>query len=529
MAIKWDTPTTSSGIKWDTPSQVPEQSLSDSLWSKLGQAKGIGQKFDTLLQAGANATQNIPGAKVGSALGTQVGGLLAGENLQQINSQIKPEQVLADSANAMFTAGSMAVPIAKGLPLQVAGGAGMGAVQGALNAEATGGNVKDEATTGAIIGASIPVAFKTAGIVSGWLGSILKGTAGVATGTGTDVINQILTTPKSALKGMKSDTLKGLVDDTKNIRNQIAGLKTASTENYSKALESLPGGYQEAKLATGLKVNPADFGKLGGEVTPTGTFIADVNGTKVALTMKGVKDKLTSLLKTKGAKIVNGQPDFFETSLKNAEQSVLSQVWSDVKNWTDTSPKGLDKLATKINAYIKKGETSPQLNGILSELSQNTRKYIGERIPGAKPMVDQFIQEHKFIDELQAYLGKVNNPNDAVGIKSTMAKIQTLFTKNKDMARGVLDGLTGGSDILGKQAGREVATQIPRSIATIGDLTRGVLNTVIPPKFVGELVAYTGMALEKAQPIVNALQKLQPAERVILIESMLGQNKEVPQ
>lgn len=161
MSIKWDTPPTSSGIKWDTSSQVPEQSLSDSLWSRVSQAKGIGQKFDTLLQAGAKATENIPGAKLGSALGTEIGGALAGESLSQIASQIKPEEVLGDTIKAGVLPASLVVNPVSAVGKIVAG-AGLGSVSSAGESMSQGESpleIAKKAVYGGLAGGAISGAF----------------------------------------------------------------------------------------------------------------------------------------------------------------------------------------------------------------------------------------------------------------------------------------------------------------------------------------------------------------------------------
>lgn len=135
--------------------------LSDSLWSKIGQAKGFGQKFDTILQAGAKATRGIPGAKLGSALGTEIGGALAGESLSQIASQIKPEEVIGDTLKAGALPASFAVNPVSALG-KIGAGAGLGAISAtgeSMSKNESPLDVAKKAAFGALAGGAVSAAF----------------------------------------------------------------------------------------------------------------------------------------------------------------------------------------------------------------------------------------------------------------------------------------------------------------------------------------------------------------------------------
>ena len=102
-------------------------------------------------------------------------------------------------------------------------------------------------------------------------------------------------------------------------------------------------------------------------------------------------------------------------------------------------------------------------------------------------------------------------------------KLQTLFTKNKETARSVLETLQGGQTLVGRQAGRELSTQIPRTTSSIGSLLQGAAQTVLNPKWIGEFTAFAGnvgIKAEKAKSLASTLQKLQPLERVAILNAL---------
>lgn len=353
------------------------------------------------------------------------------------------------------------------------------------------GDIEKATETGAI-SAGLQTLSPILGGASRILKSFTKGTAGVLSGRGSDVIEQILKTPDDALVGLKQDVVQGVKNDANSVREFLAFTRKNATEEYGKALESLP-----------LPKKP--------------------------ITMKGIKDTYTSLLKKNGVKVdrkAKDALDFFETRLSSPEEKILRQVFTDINKWSNTTPKGIDTLAQKINAYKKPGETSPQLNGILGDLSKATRDYLSKRVDGAKEMVETFVDQKRFLSELETNFGKVGNIDDPKQIKATLSKLQTIFNKNKDVSRELLESIPDGKAILGRQAGRELSTQIPRTTGAIGGLIQGVAQATISPKFIGELAVYTGKTTEALQPIVSILETLQPQARVAILQTFLSATNE---
>lgn len=150
-------------------------------------------------------------------------------------------------------------------------------------------------------------------------------------------------------------------------------------------------------------------------------------------------------------------------------------------------------------------------------MKNGVRNYVGKRIPAVNTLNIRYSQEQKFLKELQTHVSKIGDlKDDPVILKNITQKLNTLFTKNKELSREVLEKIPGGSGILSRQAGRELAETIPRSGAAIGDLARGLIQSVIPPRWIGEITAFTGISQQKLAPLVQTLSQLSPVERATL-------------
>src|SRR3990167_10197912 len=112
----------------------------------------------------------------------------------------------------------------------------------------------------------------------------------------------------------------------------------------------------------------------------------------------------------------------------------------------------------------------------------------------------------KFLEELNTWTkaaGDINSPQELKAVASSLANI---FNANKEMARAFLGGLPGGQQILGTEAGREMAKGISRSGAAIGDLINQAIQTAVPPKVIGEIAAYAGISQRAVAPLLERLK-----------------------
>lgn len=454
-------------------------------------------------KSGLNTLQNLgnmvlnPAKKLLGLEGVKTG--VSEETLTPQTSAEKVGKVTGDIAQFFIPAGNI-TKATKGLSFipRVLGRAG-GDV--AISGVQSGGDATDMTTTGLT-----SVAFQSASPLLKVLGSIGKRTGAVLAGTGSDVIEQAIKTPRETSKAIKIPALKTIQEDTQNILSSVRKLSSDATENYGKALDELP-----KRLGRNPEVITA------GQKT---TIKAD--GKTYTLSMQGVKSNLTETLRKYGVDVNPKKKtlDFLGTTLDNSEEKRLREVFDVINQWKDTTPRGLNTLSTKLSNFKKAGEQSKQLNSIIGSISSNVRDYIGKRVPEVKALNDTFSTEKRFIDELDAYLSTGEGFNTPENAKAVMGKIQTLFTKNKEVARNVLENLQGGQNILARQAGRELQSGIPRSTASIGDRIGGLVQTVIPPKVIGEVATKVGIAQEALAPIFSQLEKIAPEQRILFINAM---------
>lgn len=389
------------------------------------------------------------------------------------------------------------------------GSTGVGALSGAgqkLQDETA--KVKDVikgAAGGAAIGGAIPVAGSVFNLAKRFLGSVAKGTAATLSGAGSDTIEAVVNNPKAARIGLRGDSTETLKDLSSTIRSKVSNLAKEADEEYSEALAALPKrlGRNPQILTAGQKTTI----KVGGQT--------------YQLSMQGVKANLTGELRKFGVEInpKKGTFDFLEAPFIDGEETVLKKVFNVVQNWKDTTPEGLNKLAIKIGQYRKSGTQSPELNSVIDATKRGVRNYIGKRVPAVAELNGRYAKVQDFIEALNQELATdgrlIGGTTEQI---NTAKKIATIFNKNKDLARELVERLEGGSDILGTEAGRELSSGVSRSTSSIGDITTGAIQSVIPPKFIGEVAVATGIAKETLAPIFAGLKQLQPAQRTILIQ-----------
>jgi hypothetical protein len=473
-----------------TPQEQPQETGNNPLVDfVIGGAQGAGQ---TLQNIGGMVTKPLA-----ALTGIKDVTGLPEESFQPKNTEQKAGKIVERVAEFILPAGKVA-KATSGLSFlpKIAARTGADVAITAVQ----DGNFNNAGQTGAISAATQALS-PGLRFLSSIAGNTLKRSAGTISGVGSDVIDEVLKKPNVALQTMKIPALKSLKEDSANLLKQTKNLSKQSTTNYGDSLADLP-------KALGRPVDVVSAGKK--------TTIK-VDGKKYTLSTIGIKQDVTETLRKYGAEVNprKGTIDFMGTTLDKDETKRLQEVFNLVKNWKDTTPKGINTLATKIKAYKKPGVQSKQLNSMIGQMSSSARNYISKRVPALKEMNDRFIKEQRFLDEIQAQFGVRDGFDTAQNVKKVASRLQTLFTKNKDMAREVLDALEG--NISARQAGREFATDVPLSGARIGDTVSGLLKSIIPPETVGTIVAKTGIAIEKLQPVIDSLNGLDTVARAAII------------
>lgn len=358
--------------------------------------------------------------------------------------------------------------------------------------------------TGAAVGGAIPVAGGALTLAKRFLGTVAKGAASSISGIGSDAIQAVVENPQAAKVGLRGDATKVLTDLANQVRGKVSGLAKEAEDAYGQALEELPKrlGRTPEVLQSGQKTT------------------IRVGGNTYTLSMQGVKSNLTSQLRRFGV-VINPKKaefDFLEAPFIGSEETTLRKVFEVVNSWRDTSPKGLNDLAIKVGQYRKSGTQSPELNAVIDAVKKGVREYAGKRVPAVAELNLRYNRVKDFISAIDQELATNGafKGGTAENIQ-TAKRIATIFNKNKELARELVGRLESGEDILATEAGRELSAGVSRSAASIGDSARTVIQSVIPPKAIGEIAIQTGIAQEQLAPILQNLKQLNPAARTLLL------------
>lgn len=347
---------------------------------------------------------------------------------------------------------------------------------GGLSGTVQGGGDIDSDTA---IGVGTEIAFPVAGKAINYGGNVLKGLAGLVSGKGADVIEQIIKTPKDAIAGGQMTGVQGLKKSATNIRE---GVKALSKKVGSE--------YAELVSKAGVKQLPKD------DVIDGATQrLADLaDGT---ITKDGIK--------------------FIDTPFTEIEEKQLQKVFNNIKNWQDFTPDGVNSLARKISRFRRGSEDSKNFDRVVDTVRRDLRTFVGKVAPTIREANEKFADKMDLLDQLDSLLKTDGAVNSREGIQKTSEAIGRLFNANKDIAREGVEEIEKelGINILGREAGRQLVDGVSRSQSAIGDAATGVARALIPPQVLLRVTAGTGMAKEA---IESRLDTLDPTARAVVIE-----------
>ena len=358
---------------------------------------------------------------------------------------------------------------------------------------------------GTAVGGGLPVVGGALRLGGRGIGAFGKNLAAGLSGKGTKVIDAILENPQAALRGLRGQAT--LPQSATQIRQSVSNLAKQASDEFGADLAGLP----------------KRLGRAPQVITAGAKTTISVGGKKFVLSLQGIKSKVTQELRKFDVKVnpKKGTLDFSEAALDNAEGRRLQEVFDVVKGWKDTTPEGIHKLAKKISNFRKSGEQSKQLNAIIDSVSRNARDYIGDRIPAAKNMLKKFASAQDTINALnQEFATKGRTLGGLAERIKTERKVSNLFSGEKESTLGLLrERVPGGRDIAAQEAGRELGG-ITRASASLGDLLRSAIQTVLSPRVIGEIVAATGMSQQQVTRLVSQLKKLDEPTRAAVINTL---------
>lgn len=359
---------------------------------------------------------------------------------------------------------------------------------------------------------------------SKWLGNIFKRGAGILSGKGTEVIEEVLKSPEAAEAGLKGDSVSLLRTASKHLVDYIKTTAKEARDLYGNTLEEIEKNYDT--VISGFK---SVEGKVGSKVmqlihpSKGTTIIKDPEGNRFNLSLNSLKSAITTGLKEfKVEGSTNKGFDFTNSSLTSQEENLINRALERFQSWTDITPTGLNRLRQIIGGFARPESVSlKRANAILLKWSGAINDYLAERVPGISDMNAQFKNTQQFLEQLQSILGQVEGkPSSPKLVDDVSRKIALLFNANKQIARDVITGIPGGIEILGKEAGRQLKEGISRASASIGDKFIGLIQTVVPPESIAKFTVWSAKQGKRLEPLVKLLEKLEPAARGMIIRTL---------
>jgi hypothetical protein len=405
---------------------------------------------------------------------------IGGEKRAQADEFLRPKSQAEKTSMFVGDVAATAIPSSAvykatkgiGFATQLLGRGGVGALSGTIQ----GGGDIDRDTA---IGAATEVAFPVAGKVLGYGGNVLKGLAGLVSGKGSDVIEQVMKTPRAALEGGQLTGVAGLKESAVSVRQGVKELgKKANTE------------YAELVAKAGVKELPKD----------------DI--------VRGMSDRLVDLA---DARMTKEGLKFVDTPFTEIEETQLRKVFNNINTWDDFTPDGVNSLARKISRFRRGSADSANFDRVIDTLKRDLRTYVGKVAPTIKEANEKYADKMDLLDQLDNILKTDGAVTSREGIQKTSEAIGRLFNANKDIAREGVEEIERelGINILGKEAGRQLVDGVSRSQSAIGDFATGISRAIIPPKLLLQVTARTGIAKDA---IESRLDVLDPTARAVVIE-----------
>lgn len=531
------------GVKESLPQQ-PRRSLIDTLNPEQAKVIEETSTYDEIVNKGKEFATGVAKGELKLAHGLgEVGAKLAGSVGFPVHDIYRPETEKyqkvtegLESKTGFETAGEITANIASFLlpehliakTMAKSPAIIRGTLQVAKDIGIAGLTKGDMGTTG-ILSVATRGAFPAIKLLS----NVFQRSLGFLALRGTDVVDEIVKNPQYARMGLRGNPVDLLKKSATALSQYADDIKKGSSTTFGEGIKEIENNYDE--LLKGFKVvKPKTTGGLETITLRDGTtIIKDVAGNKFNLSLESVKAGLTKALKEFD---VAGNTktgfSFRNSALSNSEEKMVRSALAKLNNWDDITPTGLNRLADAIKAFAKpEQESAARANAVLFKLASNIDDYLSLRVPKFKELNSAFGNSQRFLEELSVHLNAVGKSTSPREISRISAKIQNLFGANKDAARSFLRTIPGGDKILGVEAGRELAiADITKASGAIGNIVANAIQTLIPPKAVGEIAAAFGTTKEIAEGIYNVLKPLDKAAKVttinLLREAFDGLGKE---
>jgi len=479
------------GVKPFTPitTQPIPQSQGDKGLKGIGTgiAKGLGQTATGLGTLTSGLLKNIPG-KVGKFF---KGGQEQGKETLQ-GETFKPKGTAEKIGKFGEQVAEFAIPGTK--VAKATQGAsflpkiGARAVTSGAVATAQSGEVGKDTAIAAGVEAGIPIVGKIVSPATKFIGNLLKGTASGLSGAPSEAIEQIYKNPKVALQ------------TAKEIRQ--SGSANVLRKNAEKVVQGVGQIKKEARAKYGEAVSTLKA--------------EDIKPDVFRNNLQGLFDKYGFSTSGKGREIVN-------VEFRDAKNLKKANSIANMISGTELNGLSLNKTLKRVEDLKypnPKTEEGLAFNAFVSDMTSGLKNAINTSTSKLDEINKQFSGDMQLAEATEQILGKVKYKN--MGEVNRVAKnLEKLFT-DKGLDPNTVDKFLnriGISDDAFKssEAMRQVASK-SYSANTLGtnplEIIRAFTSSVVSPKMVGKIAAYTGLT----ENIIKEMsEKLSPASRGAII------------
>lgn len=338
-------------------------------------------------------------------------------------------------------------------------------------------------------GAAIDPVRATAKVVAGTGKAIASGTRealGFTTGAGGAAIKEAFRNPSkeftAALRG--KTTGKDIVDVARNALNDVEDIR--GTEYRARLAEI-------SKQGDSIDISPI------------------ISETDKQLGKFGV---------TVGK---DGKLDFERSAITKPEaRNGVQELYDTINDWGsrqgDRTPAMLDILKRRLGDYnLESGQARALVSGVKNKVTD----VLNEQVPGYRDMTSEYSQVSNFINELENTLSIA----DGSKTEAAITKLTQTLRQDKDYRQALVKQLEGatGASITPKIAGAALNTWLPRGLtqrlfagAGLGSvvftpqfiLGLGTALSTLSPRLVGEVARGLGIANNKVQDVVQAVQTI---------------------
>lgn len=482
----------------------------------LSTLKGAGQLGTKLGNAVLPKSLEIPDVyseealKTGAGKGEFMGKLLNEENLKargtaetigKTGEQIAEFFVPAGVATKAKKAVDAITTTSKlGKVAQVGAKSLIGATElGGVSAVQSGGD-KNETGVSAGIGAISPIIGAGIKALKPALAPTLEFTSGV---------------PKEAIKKAMtgSDAVK-------------AGMKMSTEEVRNKAVQAYKG--LDSELKSGFAKGIDELSKLSPRIKPART--AGVNGTPGVFSgvkgefkkiIEGAKESVPQAFRDLRISVKGNKLDFdkLNSSIVNAsERKQIQQVWDTIRNQTDFSVKGVQDVASRINALSKYEKGIESVSSVaIGKMHNVYSKAIEKVYPELGKLRRNYSTASKMLEEIDDVIRA--GESDPTKVQTAINKLTNIFKEDKNTYLKVVEDLSkkSGVDITGMLAGTEFTKVLPDFVRGLGGGgALGVGAAVLNPFLILLSPLFSPKAIGKTLTNASKLGKvIEPTKKIL--------------